>query len=122
MQTESLKNVSPTIGNAVLPAVPSQERKVALCWATKKRHIAVDGEVLCDPKHKTNGYSVKNGGYNSLSLSGIPTHSKLSNDIKGSHGDGIISFMPLEEQPLFIDTSSICSKCLKKYETLWHSS
>lgn len=33
------------IAKPMLPAVLSQERKVALCWATKKRHIALDGEV-----------------------------------------------------------------------------
>lgn len=117
------KEQQPKVDNeaAILPAVPSQERNVALCWATKKRHIAVDGIVLCEPNHNTTGYSVKNGGFNSLSLSGIPTQNKLSSDTKGSHGDGIIPFLPIEEQPLFINTSSICSKCLKKYGSLWHS-
>ena len=25
---------------------------VVLAWAQKKRHIAVNGKVLCEPKHK----------------------------------------------------------------------
>lgn len=90
-------------------------KTVALCWATKRRHIAIDGRVLCETKHFTAGYSVKNGSYNSLSLSGIPTHNKLSHDSKNSHSDGIIPWLPIEEQPLFINTTSICVKCLKRY-------
>ena len=98
-----------------------KEHIVALCWATKKRHIAVDGKVLCEPKHKTTGYSVKNGSYNSLSLSGIPTHLKETNDgDKYSHSDGVIPFLPIDKQPFFINTKSICFKCLKKYNNLFN--
>lgn len=98
----------------------NSERKVVLCWATKKRHIAVDNIVLCEPKHVTDGYSVKSGGLNSLSLSGIPTYNKTSNDSKYTHSDGIISFLPLKNQIYIINESSICSKCLKKYEKLFY--
>jgi len=96
-----------------------REHHTVLCWATKKRHIVVDGIVLCEPKHKTTGYSVKNGGYNSLSLSGIPEHLKLTDDSKGSHGDGIIDFAPLEEQTFTINRKSICTKCQNKYDSIW---
>jgi hypothetical protein len=116
-----MENETPILTKPLLPAVPVSEHKVALCWATKKRHIAVDGKVLCEPKHTTTGYSVKNGGYNSLSLSGIPTHFKISDDSKHTHGDGIIPFVPLEKQPFNIIRRSICTKCQKKYDALWHS-
>lgn len=91
------------------------EKVIALAWATKKRHIAIDGEVLCVPV-KSRGYSVKNGCYNSLGLSGIPDTPKKADDIKYSHCDGLIKFAPLDQQETKIVTSSICVKCLKKYE------
>ncbi len=94
------------------------QKSVCLAWATKKRHIAVDGKVLCEAKSTTAGYSVKNGCYNTLALHGLPTHNKLSDDIKGSHGDGLIEFLPLEAQKVKIIETSICSKCLKKYKKL----
>lgn len=105
----------------------STEKIVCLAFATKKRHIAVDGHVLCEPKHRTAGYSVKNGQYNSLSLSGIPTNRKIHDDVDfinkmgklaGTHPDGIIDFKPLDQQDTVIITRSICSKCLKRYNKL----
>lgn len=90
-----------------------REEVICLAWATKKRHIAIDGCVLCEPKHITTGYSVKNGGYNTLSLSGLPTYRYAGPDKPRSHADGIISNLPLSEQGII--TSSICSKCLKKF-------
>lgn len=101
-------------GNAMLPAVPS----VCLAWATKKRHIAVDGKVLCQVEHRTTGYSVKNGQYNTLTLSGLPTYERKMPDAKFSHGDGYMPFLPIEEQPLYVDKRSVCSKCLLKYAQL----
>lgn len=98
--------------NTVLPAVPS----VCLAWATKKRHIAVNGKVLCGASSKSDGYSVKNGSYNTIALSGLPTYEKHCDDKRYSHGDGIIAFERLDKQKWAIDTKSICSKCLKKYE------
>lgn len=92
---------------------------VCLAWATKKRHIAVDGKVLCEPKHKTSGYSLRNGQYNSISLTGLPTEKKIVDDQKYGHSDGIIDFKPLSQQPVKIDNSSICAKCLSKYESLF---
>lgn len=32
---------------------------VCLAWATKKRHIAINGEILCDAVSKSGGYSTK---------------------------------------------------------------
>lgn len=92
---------------------------VCLVWATKKRHIAVDGIVLCEPKHKTGGYSHKNGQYNSLSMLGLPKNRKVHDDEKYTHTHGIIDFKPLNQQSVRIDTRSICSKCLSKYESLF---
>jgi hypothetical protein len=91
-------------------------KTVCLAWATKKRHIAVDGKILCNTEHKTDGYSVKNGQYNTLSLSGLPTYKKHVSDTTFTHGDGIIDFKPISEQEMKIDTKSICTKCLHKYE------
>lgn len=91
---------------------------VALAWVTKKRHIAVDGKILCEPKHKTTGYSVNNGQYNSVALSGLPDYNKTTPDRKLSHSDGIIPFLHLDEQPIFVDRSSICKACQKKYDKL----
>lgn len=91
---------------------------VCLAWATKKRHIAVDGNVLCEPIHRTSGYSYRNGQYNSISLSGLPTERKIDDDHKYGHSDGVIDFKPLNQQSVKIDTRSICVKCLSKYERL----
>lgn len=92
---------------------------VCLAWATKKRHIAVDGMVLCEPKHKTSGYSHRNGQYNSISLTGLPTERKIHDDQKNGHSDGMIDYKPLSQQSVKIDTRSICAKCLSKYESLF---
>lgn len=89
--------------------------QVLLAWATKKRHIAIDGNLLCEAKSKTSGFSIKNGQYNSISLSGLPTRTKTDDDKKYCHSDGIIEFKPLDQQSVKIITSSICAKCLKKY-------
>jgi hypothetical protein len=100
---------------ACCASVPS----VCLAWATKKRHIAVDGKVLCEPNHKTSGYSHRNGQYNSISLSGLPTDRKIHDDQKYGHSDGIIDFAPLNKQSVKINTRSICAKCLSRYESLF---
>jgi hypothetical protein len=91
------------------------EPQVALAWATKKRHIAIDGKVLCQPKAST-GYSVSNGCYNTLGLSGVPTHKRTSPDVKYTHCDGLIEFKPLSEQSVFVDTKSVCKQCQRKYQ------
>lgn len=93
--------------------------KVQLAWATRVRHIAVDGKVLCEPKTKSAGYSVSNGQYNTLALSGLPTYSKSSDDSDRSHGDGTIKFAPLDQQDFKIILRSICKKCQKRYAKLF---
>lgn len=94
---------------------------VALAWATKKRHIAIDGKVLCEAESKCDGYSVKNGKYNGLALRGIPSDVKDHDDTKYTHTDGIIDFAPLDKQPTVIIERSVCSKCLKKYNKLFNT-
>ena len=103
------------VSNEPKGTVPS----VCLAWATKKRHIAIDGSVLCEPKHKTSGYSYQNGQYNSISLTGLPIERKIHDDQKYGHSDGVIDFAPLNNQSIKINTSSICAKCLSKYESLF---
>lgn len=98
-----------------------EDRIICLAWATKKRHIAVNGKVLCETKSKTAGYSVKNGCYNTIALSGLPTYNKHTDDMPGIHGDGIIEYKPLDEQQLIINTKTICKKCVKEYEKLFMS-
>lgn len=101
-------------GYTLLAAVPS----VCLAWATRARHIAVDGKVICETKRKTSGYSVANGQYNSISLNGLPDYRKEEDDAKYTHSDGFIEFKPLDQQDVKISTRSICKKCLRKYEQL----
>lgn len=95
-----------------------EELTACLAWATKKRHIAVNGKILCEPSRKTTGYCGENGQYNTLSLSGLPTYEKKEDDVKFSHSDGFIEFKPLSDQKVKIDTSSVCSKCARKYKRL----
>lgn len=94
---------------------------VILAWATKKRHIAIDGKVLCEVKHKNSGYSVHNGQYNSIALHGLPDHPKQYDDDKLTHQDGIIEYAPLDQQKVKIITSSICNKCLERYNRIWQN-
>lgn len=91
---------------------------VCLAWATRKRHIAIDRKVLCERSAKTPGYSVKNGQYNTLSLSGLPDYPKTTDDTRNSHSDGYIEFKPLDRQKTLIIERSICTKCRKKYERM----
>lgn len=93
------------------------EKKVCLAWATKKRHIAIDGVVLCEAKSKSGGYSTKNGSYNSIALSGLPDYERKTEDKSHCHTDGIIPFVPLSEQPLYVNEKSICAKCAAKYQS-----
>lgn len=93
--------------------------EVCLTWAVRRRHIAVDGRILCETKRKTDGYCTGNGQYNTLSLSGLPGYKKDTNDTPYTHLDGYIEYKPLPEQKVKIDTRSICKKCLEKYEKLF---
>ena len=93
-------------------------RKVALCWATKNAILQLM-EKFYVKGHKTTGYSVKNGGYNTLTLSGLPTYEKVNDDSKYTHPDGNIPFRAMDKQPTKIDTRSICRKCLKSTNSCW---
>jgi len=93
-------------------------RTVCLAWATKKRHIAVDGVILCEAVSKSGGYSPKNGVYNGLALSGLPDYEKPYDDKPHGHASGIIDFKPLDQQKTKIIPTSICKVCLKKYNNL----
>ena len=95
--------------------------QVILAWGQKKRHIAVDGKVLCQPKFSNNIRQRGETGYNSLTVSGIPTEEKTIADDKYTHTDGIIPSLPLHEiliqgKPLV--QKSICAKCKKIYGNL----
>lgn len=92
------------------------ENTVCLAWATTRRHIAVNNEVICKPKTRGAGYNSRNWTHNSISISGLPKHQKESDDYGFSHWDGLIEFKPLDEQKTIINTQSICKKCLKKYQ------
>ena len=114
---ESQTAESGRLENFVSPPV------VVLAWAQKKRHIAVNGKVLCEPKHSRHIRQRGESGYNSLSINGIPDYGKKYNDVDygkgrgGSHHDGIIPFKPLNEIGGIIERS-ICNKCKARYEKL----
>ena len=93
--------------------------RVCLAWATRVRHIAVDGSLLCFAKSKTGGYAVSNGAYNTIALSGLPTRNKNEDDTQYTHTDGFIEFLPIENQNVKINVKSVCKKCLGKYERLF---
>lgn len=94
---------------------------VVLAWAQKKRHIAINGKILCEPKHSRHIRQRGESGYNSLSINGIPDYKKKYDDVDygrgGSHHDGIIPFKPLNEVGGIIERS-ICNKCKARYDKL----
>ena len=96
--------------------------KICIAWASRKRHIFVDKKLLCEYNHKS-GYS-KGGHYNSYDLDSsvfdiIRTEADVNySKCGGLHTQGIIPFVPLDQVPEKIITSSICKKCLKKYNSL----
>jgi len=98
---------------------------VCIAWATNKRHIVINNNILCESKHKTSGYCISNHQYNSLSLSGFPDYVKENDDIDygkaGTHSDGLIEFKPLNQQKVKIIERSICKKCLKKYNSFFNN-
>ena len=87
---------------------------VALAWATRKRHIAIDGKLLCAPAFTSGIRQRGAGGYNSMTVGGVPSKPKELADDKGSHFDGVIAAAPLEAQPGII-TSSICLACQTRF-------
>ena len=96
-------------------------KQVILAWASRTRHIFVDGKLLCEATHKTNGYSPKGGHYVSYQLE-MPDKPKTHPDISHTHTDGIIPFLPLDEIKIGnggISRKSICRKCQKQYDKLF---
>ena len=65
-----------------------QVTQVTLAWGQKKRHIAVNGEVLCQPKFSSAIRQRGETGYNSLTVSGIPTEDKEYPDSQYTHSVG----------------------------------
>jgi len=96
--------------------------KICLAWASRKRHIFIDKKILCETNHK-GGYS-QGGHYNSYDLdSSIFDVIRTQPDVNylkggGLHTQGQIPFIPLDLVPEKIITTSICKKCLKKYNSL----
>lgn len=92
--------------------------KVVLAWASRKRHIFVNGILLCASRHKTgDGYNHKGGHYMSYQLE-FPTWEKRDPDQKCAHFDGIIPAKPLDEIGGII-RSSICTACQKRYDKIF---
>lgn len=96
--------------------------KICIAWGSRKRHIFIDKKILCETNHK-GGYS-KGGHYNSYNLdSSIFDIIRTQPDIDyptggGLHTEGQIPFISLDQIPEKIIQSSICNKCLKKYNIL----
>ena len=100
--------------------VPVEPDKVVLAWASRKRHLFVNGVLLCEKKHKTgDGYNHKGGHYMSYQLE-FPTWDKRGPDEKYAHFDGIIPAKPLDEIGGII-RSSICAACQKRYDKIFMS-
>jgi hypothetical protein len=90
---------------------------VCLVWVTRKRHVAVDGKLICAAKQKSGGYTAGNGQYNSLAISGLPK-TPHTGDAPYTHPGGIIDYLPLADQKKPVVTTSICKKCLTRYAAL----
>jgi hypothetical protein len=86
---------------------------VIVAWAHQKRHLVVDGVVLCRPQFSDRIRPRGATGYNALSLHGIIDHPKRP-DSPGYHQAGSIPFLPLGDVERLI-LSSICAKCQRRY-------
>ena len=92
---------------------------VTLAWGSRKRHIAVDGEILCHPKFSDSvTQRSADVSYNALATYGIPTQPKTHADSKTLQTGGMIPAIALIEvkiqgSPLIL--SSICGSCQKRY-------
>ena len=94
---------------------------VILAWASRKRHIFVNGVLLCEKQHKSAGYSPKGGHYISYQLE-MPSKPKTDPDSKHTHTDGIIPALPLDEIKIGdggISRRSICAACQKRYDKIF---
>jgi len=109
MPQETIKHDSP------LPRLQADSYTVVLAWGQKKRHIVVNGKILCEPDFSNHIRQRGDCGYNSITVSGIPDYPKKGEDSKYTHTDGIIPFLPLDQISGLINTS-ICAQCSRKYE------
>lgn len=94
---------------------------VILAWASRKRHIFVNGVLLCEKQHKSNGYSPKGRHYVSYQLEML-SKPKSDPDTKHTHTDGIIPALPLDEIKIGdggILRDSICAACQKRYDKIF---
>lgn len=95
---------------------------VILAWASQKRHLFVNGVLLCEKKPKTtDGYSRKGGHYISYQLE-MPSSALTVPDERYSHGEGIIPALPLDEIKIGnggISRRSICAACQKRYDKIF---
>ena len=73
-----------------------------LVWITSKRHIAVGGVLLCDPK-------------GSIALPVLPVYSHKS-DTRFKQQDGVIENVLFAHQSSTVLTGNICKACAKKFE------
>jgi hypothetical protein len=99
------------------------ERKIVIAWASRKRHIFIDGALLCAKEPKTKcGYSGRRRGGHLISYQiEMPDSEIQKPDEKYSHGEGIIPDLPLDEIKIGsggIIRSSICTSCQKKYDKM----
>ena len=95
--------------------------QVILAWASRKRHIFVNGTLLCEKVHKSAGYSPRGRHYISYQLD-MPKSPKATPDEKYCHSDGIIPAMPLDEIKIGnggISRKSICVTCQKRYDKIF---
>ena len=96
---------------------PSQAKVITLAWASRKRHIFIDGKMICQCDHKTRGgYSKKGGHYVSYQME-MPTYKKTP-DSTYTHTDGVIPALPLDKIG-GIFRKSICAICQKKYDSIF---
>lgn len=94
---------------------------VILAWASRKRHLFVNGVLLCEKQHKSAGYSPKGGHYVSYQLE-MPNKPKTDPDTKHTHTDGGIPPLPLDEIKIGdggISRRSICAACQKRYDKIF---
>lgn len=94
---------------------------ITLAWASRKRHLFVDGRLLCEKTHKSAGYSPRGGHYISYQLD-MPKTPKQCPDERYCHSDGTIPFLPLDDIKIGdggILRSSICATCQKRYDKLF---
>ncbi len=115
--------------------------KVVLAWASRVRHIFVNGHLMCEKKPKTvDGYSRKGGHYISYQLE-MPDKPMRAPDMLHTCGEGIVPALPLDEIEIpmsaqfreywqkqdglksvihrGLNRKSICAACQKRYDKIF---